>query len=349
MPEVDFSRFTKLSRGRYAERARRSLKVLESAVSSMLMKRGTFVGLVGLALCAGGPSCGGEVLAGHGGSPTSSRADGAVDATAAPDAGALPVDAPACPSQPPLDPLLDGATEASALSCDAVENQAQSVLEAAIAQAQADLGCQTDSDCVYFRDGPDCIFTCGGTVLTRCGAAAVEATMAQVNAQLCANQPQGCTPFVHSCGQLPGGPQAACVAGTCIDFPPATWLAFTFEEVQGGTPGTFGLPQTCTAPGCTTWAVTSDARVVISKGGQIGSAKLSAADFATVDAILRDPAFRAIGAGTNVSCDTPPNGQEISLSVERAAELIGFDVTGCVLVGPSGNQVKQLFDVVHAY
>ncbi len=28
MPEVDFSRFTKLSRGRYAERARRSLEVL---------------------------------------------------------------------------------------------------------------------------------------------------------------------------------------------------------------------------------------------------------------------------------------------------------------------------------
>ena len=64
---------------------------------------------------------------------------------------------------------------------------------------------------------------------------------------------------------------------------------------------------------------------------------------------MRDPAFRAIGATTNLSCDTAPSGQEISLSVQRSGVTLGNDVTGCVLVGPRGNQVKQLFDVVHAY
>lgn len=289
-------------------------------------------------------------LAGDGGSQTSLHAAGVIDASAVADSGALLVDAAAaCPSQPVPDPLIDGAVQAGALSCDAFQNEVQSVFQASITQAEADLGCKTDSDCVYFADSPDCIFNCSGPVLTRCGAAAVDVTIAKLNAQFCASGPQGCSLPVDPCGQAAAGPVAACVAGRCIDFPPSSWQEFTFEEQQGVRPGTFGLPQSCTALGCTTWAVTADAGVVISKGGQLSSTRLSTADFATVDAILRDPGFRAIGATTNISCDTPPAGQEFSLSVQRTGETIGFDVTGCVLVGPSGNQVKQLFDVVHAY
>jgi hypothetical protein len=227
-------------------------------------------------------------------------------------------------------------------------SEALNVVEAAFARAQADQSCRLDSDCLFFRGAADCMVGCG-RVLSRCGAAALDAVIADVNTRICVNLPAGCAPELHSCGFLPGQGQAACLDGGCASFPPAAWASFAFEQQKGVQPGNFAIPQSCIAPGCTMWTVTPDARVVVSGAGAMRSAPLSAADFATVDAILRDPGFRAIGVTKNAVCDTAPPGQEISLSVQHGGGTVGFDVTGCVLVGPAGNYEQRLFDVVHTY
>jgi hypothetical protein len=93
---------------------------------------------------------------------------------------------------------------------------AQNATVAAEWQAEANLACQADSDCVVAPNSNACSNSCG-VVLNQAGAAQLQAAIAQINATTCANfvddgcqvnPAPPCTPLLPSCvfGACSGSP-----------------------------------------------------------------------------------------------------------------------------------------------
>jgi hypothetical protein len=212
-------------------------------------------------------------------------------------------------------------------SCAEVQSEVQDLLTAA-EQAQANPGaCTSDSDCTVAPDDPTCSGVCGGGLVNPSTAAALDAAVARGNA-LCAQAPD-CPITVPPCPETLLFGQIACVSGSCITFPATVWQSFSFDEQS--TVALFAHP--CTAGACTQWTVTPDARIVVARGGQTTVEMLSAADFATVDGIMRDVDFRRLDTPGGGQC-VPYGEDEVSFVAERdEVTLPAYDVTGCVLPG----------------
>jgi hypothetical protein len=132
--------------------------------------------------------------------------------------------------------------------------------------------------------------------------------------------------------------------------PPARWFTLYFERSSSHGDFTFGgsgTPPSCSTVGdCTMWQVSTNGTVVVSSRGAGTQVTLSAADYSTVDGILRSTSFRA-AEDTGFQCDPAPTGAAVvALVVHRDYGFRSFDVTGCVLSGPSGNDVQRLYEVI---
>jgi len=235
-----------------------------------------------------------------------------------------------------------------AASCAALTDAAVNALAPIVESASTNLACAIDSDCTVAPAGSDCTGACNGPVTTLAGAASIQSAIDHVNATICATfKDESC--FLPAGGVCPSGPLGvACVQGTCKNFPPAAWVSFTFAQ-QPGSVG-FSSPPSCAAgTSCTLWTVTPYAHVSVVDSLGTHEATMSTSDFATIDGILRSMSFRQ-GEMTGFTCDPSPGGQVISFDESRGGGVEGWDVTGCVLGGPSGNGgVQALFDVVKGY
>jgi hypothetical protein len=160
---------------------------------------------------------------------------------------------------------------------------------------------------------------------------------------ICSTAGDDCVAYPTPCPQPAGGPLVACLDGTCENFPPAAWQSFSMMR-QVGTLSVHRFPPVCAVDDCSGWTITPDARVAITKRGQSSASTLSTADFATVDAILRDRSFRE-----GFSCDPAPADEDISGVIKRGGLSTGFSVAGCVLTGPKGNAYQRLFEVLQSY
>jgi hypothetical protein len=234
-----------------------------------------------------------------------------------------------------------------AASCAALSDAAVNALAPTFESASTNLACAIDSDCTVAPAGSDCTGACNGPITTLAGAASIQSAIEHVNATICATfKDENCSPPAG--GACPSGSLGvACVQGTCKDFPPAAWVSFAFSQ-QPGAVG-FSSPPSCTAgTSCTLWTVTPYAHVSVVDSLGTHEATMSTSDFATVDGILRSMSFRQ-SEMTGFTCDPSPGGQVISFDDSRGVDIEGWDATGCVLAGPSGNGIQALFDVVKGY
>jgi hypothetical protein len=239
-------------------------------------------------------------------------------------------------------------TVGDAGSCADRTAKAWGLVQAAESQALSDLSCQADSECVFVSNSTNCSFGCG-VLLSKAGSAKLACAIDQANATVCANFTQdGCRPIVPPCVAPAACGLGACVTGQCQDFPPAAWDSLTVDEHSGNS---ISLPPRCSPGGsCSLWTVTPDARVVVVNAAGTHTATMSPADFATADSILRSEPFRrrVVSAST---CDPSSGGPTIVFEVTHGGSpcLIGLDVSGCVLVGPTGNDAQRLFNTVTPY
>jgi hypothetical protein len=229
-------------------------------------------------------------------------------------------------------------------SCDDQIHAGQARMSVAQAAAAADLHCQDDSDCTFADNSTVCTPGCG-TLLSATGAAALRTAIEEVNTQECGTFAQsGCRVAVPPCTPPMS---AACVDGTCAYFPPAAWSVFYLDQAPAG----WGIssPPSCSAGlQCTEWKVTPDSQIIVNRSGTRTSATLSAADFATVDGILRSKSFRQ-NESMGFQCGSGPSGPTIEFSIERQIGMTSLDASGCVNGGPEGNDAKRLFEVLNQY
>lgn len=104
------------------------------------------------------------------------------------------------------------ACQSAGQSCAQRTTDAQNATIAAESQAEADLSCATDSDCVLASNSSVCWNSCG-VVLNQAGAAQLASAIAQINGTTCATfTADGCEPNpAPPCGAF----GAYCVAGQC--------------------------------------------------------------------------------------------------------------------------------------
>ncbi len=220
---------------------------------------------------------------------------------------------------------------------------AQEVTEAEAALAKIPIveSCQVDTDCAWAPIATCLSGGCGGLIVNQATASALAPAVAQVNATICT---AACTPIPPPCVGTVGGP--ACLNGTCQDGVPTAWTSLQIQSIDAAVAVSPGVQLKC--PGlteCTVWTITPDGTIVNSG---TGAKTLSAADFATVNGILRGS---SLGAETP-SCDPAPTGTLASVifSVERPNAIdTAFDGTGCALVGPSGNTPQTLYQIAKSY
>jgi hypothetical protein len=233
----------------------------------------------------------------------------------------------------------------TATPCATLTNDAESAIAEATAAATSHLACSTDADCAVGAFSSSCSFGCSPPITTRAGATALQETIERLNATTCATFAEKvCPPPAQpACDSFV--PTAACVEGTCTSFPPAAWESFSIEE--GNDPES--LPLTC-APGgsCTLWTLTPYAQLTVTDPQGMHQATMSAADFATVDGILRGEKFRQ-DAVTGFTCPVSSATVIVMFATTRGGAGNGGDVTGCVLGGPAGTGAVTLYDVMTAY
>jgi hypothetical protein len=181
------------------------------------------------------------------------------------------------------------------------------------------------------------------------GAKTIQAAIDGLDAGLCTDfLSQGCTLVEPPCSFPLIG--AACNWGQCSDFPPATWASFAIDERRGTDSKSSSTPPSC-LPGhdCTLWTITPDGIISKSTNGTPSSAKLSTADFATLDGILRSVEFRAIYNKVPIGCEPAPAGVRVSVVLVNQYGALESDQTGCALIGPPDNDVMRLYDLVRGY
>jgi hypothetical protein len=241
-------------------------------------------------------------------------------------------------------PACSSSSSSQGGSCDDMTSKAAALVSAARTN---DLSCVTDDDCTYFVESPTCTAGCGGTLANRAGAAALHAAVSQANASACAGfKDQGCSVLEPPCAALPGAGLAACIDKTCKSFPPAAWTSFAVEEASSDVVST---PPSCSGVGCRLWTLTPDAKVQVTDANGVHTATLSAADFATVDGVLRGVAFRQSWFEAS-SCAAPPgaSGTFVAFDVSWGTLTMGQDRTACA-AGASANDSRTLYEVIKTY
>lgn len=109
--------------------------------------------------------------------------------------------------------------DAAPTTCAQRTMDSSNAIAAAAQQAEADLSCRTDSDCIIAANSTICWNGCGELV-NRAGAAQLSTAIANFNATRCATfVADGCQP-----NPAPGCPviPVYCVAGSCSDMPAAS-------------------------------------------------------------------------------------------------------------------------------
>lgn len=258
---------------------------------------------------------------------------------------------PGCSCQVGAGPATIGcpALAPNGTSCDALSSAAAGAIGDIFRLKSKDLGCTSDADCVIANGGSNCTSSCGGQVVSTSTAQMIQVAIDRVNADVCkAFVDQGCTLIQPPCPAPPS--RAACVDGQCTRFPPANWVSFALDEGRGADSTYSQTPASCTTGhDCTLWKVTPDGSIAKSTSGVPSSAKLSSADFATLDGILRSRSFRQSFVDQSPVCEAAPTGIRVSYDLENQFFIQGFDVTGCALVGPAGNDIMRLYDLLRAY
>jgi len=262
--------------------------------------------------------------------------------TVSDEAGAMPCVDPGTVGHP--DVLIDAG------SCDERMTNAHNLVLAAVTHAQADLSCQVDSDCVLAAQSTECSFECGSVLLSETGAGALACAIDGVNMTICRGFDQdGCIVAGHPCPFVTGSWFAACVAGTCKNFPPAAWDSFALNE---NTTNITSPEQPCSpVDGCSAWTVTPDGRVAVTNADGTHAATLSSGDFATVDSILRSESFRQSEL-SGFACEPASGGEAIFFEIARGGAVSRLGVSGCVLTGPTGptgNDAQLLFSTLTSY
>lgn len=238
-----------------------------------------------------------------------------------------------------------GCSADAAPSCMELGNAARSLVAAAI--AESDLSCADDAECMFASNDTACSGACG-VLVNRAGARALADAIGQANRTVC-DRDRSCVALALPCIPPPGLGLASCIEGTCQSVPPPSWDSFTITQ-QMGPNLTVSIPPRCAPQAdCTLWALTPDAIVMVTKHGQLTTRQMSAADFATVDGILRSLPLRKLDSTAVATCDPPPSGQDVSITLSRSGPTTGRDITGCVLGGPADNVWSQLYAVVTAY
>lgn len=228
-------------------------------------------------------------------------------------------------------------------SCDERHAEGASLIQAALSSPSS-TQCATDTDCVLASAATPCVASCGSVPISKAGATALGAAVAQA-AALCDT---GCAEPLPPCPDITEF--AICANEACIgsSVPPTGWVSLSVEHASGAG---VEVPATCAAgASCTLWTLTPDAALVVNASGVTHHATLSAADFQTVDGIVRTLAFRQNVAGNPAwSCDAAPPGPTVSLDLTYTTATLGSDVTGCVEAGPAGNGPQTIFQVLSAY
>ena len=138
-----------------------------------------------------------------------------------------------------------------------------------------------------------------------------------------------------------GGPLPCIFSFRCNSIakygPGGDWVALEFQRTTGPCPANDG---SC----LTTWRVTPDGTVAISRGGVPQG-----------DKVLGDPQpLQQLVAGEDlrpalrdgIACDPSPTDIGIVLRLELSDQTLERDATGCILVGPTDNVFQQAFDWV---
>jgi hypothetical protein len=143
---------------------------------------------------------------------------------------------------------------------------------------------------------------------------------------------------------LCGGPTPCFEAQFCNPTaetgPRGDWTALEFTQASGPCP---------TPGGCTsTWRLTPDGSLAMSKDGTPSTATVDAADLTAIVAFINGPELRpALRDG--FQCDPPPTDVGWQVKLELSTQTLQQDATGCLTTGPAGNIAQQVFDYVKKY
>jgi len=221
-------------------------------------------------------------------------------------------------------------------ACASEEDRAATYL-AAKASGWSDPSCAVDSDCVVVDAEPRCVESCGDpTLVSQAGAAALASALATVNATICTSAcPVGSAlPCVAPDPASKGGP--SCVNGTCAYYPVSAWLSVTLLEADSDP------PTSCTTnTSCTTWVITPDGEIAVNGV----TTSLSAADFATVDGLLRSAPLRT----SPPVCPSVSGADHIGFSITRPdGSSFSEDAIGCIQ-STSANDLKTIYELAKSY
>lgn len=238
-------------------------------------------------------------------------------------------------------------------TCNDLSSAAEKAIDDAFAVATepAELSCSSDDDCVIQFSAANCTSGCRTAILSTRGMGAVWTAIDFVNLGVCAQfDSKGCAPPRPPCPLAPTN--GACMNGTCVDFPPATWLSFSLYEGKGADSTFTQGPANCsTGHDCTLWRIFPDGSMQKWIANVPSpTTRLSAADLGTIDSILRSQSFRQMFAtGSSPACPPPPAGILVSFDLQNRFWEYNLDFTGCALAGPSGSDPVTLYDVVRKY
>jgi hypothetical protein len=149
----------------------------------------------------------------------------------------------------------------------------------------------------------------------------------------------GSCAYVHDGTCQCAGP-ASCLTGRVCNLtsavgPRGDWTALEFISASGPCP---------TPGGCTsTWRLTPDGNVAISKEGTPSTATMDAVALDSLRAIIDGPELRR-DLRDGFTCDQPPTDINWQVKLELATETLQRDATGCLTTGPDGNIARQAFD-----
>ncbi len=189
---------------------------------------------------------------------------------------------------------------------------------------------------------PSCISTCGAPLVSKADAAQFASALGPAQL-LCARfAGQGCQPDPPPpCAPLEAAP--ACVNGQCKLFVPRAWASVTFLETSSTT-----IPWECSGWGdCTSWSLTPDGTIRSSGGA---NATLDAAELKQVTGIIESVPFRQDFYDRQFPC-APSDSTRSLMLIRQTTDTLKFmdNVTGCIFVGPPGNDPQNLWEIVRAH
>ena len=131
--------------------------------------------------------------------------------------------------------------------------------------------------------------------------------------------------------------------GQCKLFVPRAWASVTFLETSSTT-----IPWECSGWGdCTSWSLTPDGTIHSSGGA---NATLDAAELKQVTGIIESVPFRQDFYDRQFPC-APSDSTRSLMLIRQTTDTLKFmdNVTGCIFVGPPGNDPQNLWEIVRAH